>query len=153
MHRSGAMRRPLLSSLFGGARAHHRHGTTGRDRRYGGSRSRARICGLALELEPSDLCPATCGRRRAAQCVAIRVGWRPLHRVPFPPPPRGVRRCAARRRPPPSLTSVDSSCDLRPATCDLRPAARDTYGGLIRGAVRGWQQPVLRPPSAYDVCL
>ena len=84
MHRSWRYVPPPLSSLLGGARAHHRHGTTGRDRRNGGSHSRARTRGLALELVPCDLCPATCGRRRAAQCVAIRVGWRPLHRLPFP---------------------------------------------------------------------
>ena len=50
-------------------------------------------------------------------------GWvAPAPSSIIPPAPGVLRRCAARRRSPPSLTSVDSSCDLRPATCDLQPA-------------------------------
>ena len=50
-------------------------------------------------------------------------GWvAPAPSSTIPPAPGVLRRCAARRRSPPSLTSVDSSCDLRPATCDLQPA-------------------------------
>ena len=62
-------------------------------------------------------------RPTCARLSAWRSGLGGARSIVFRPPPA---RCdASLRCPPPAappLTSVDSSCDLRPATCDLQPA-------------------------------